>query len=200
MKKIKRIVIILFAVTSVLLSFPSIVSASRPRLNKSAIHLTQGQEYKLKITGTTKKAKWHTSNKKVAIVTTNGKIIGKKTGLAYITAKINKKELKCKILVVPKNKIYSYERQETFIGKLTAVKWEHITLGTQTSYILKLNKSIKIQNFTGRINQVKEIQIIPNSLMPSHYLNKYVIIKGYAIPQENIWHRRLLCVLRPQIY
>ena len=55
--------------------------------------------FTLKITGKVGKAKFTTSNKKVATVSTTGKITAKKKGTATITVKTNGITLKCKITV-----------------------------------------------------------------------------------------------------
>ena len=75
-----------------------------PKLNKTKVTLTMTNQkgnptIQLKVTGTGKKVKWTTSNKKVAIVSKTGKVTAKKKGNAVITAKINGRTLKCKIVV-----------------------------------------------------------------------------------------------------
>ncbi|NBI65117.1 hypothetical protein D3Z38_19310 [Clostridiales bacterium] len=47
----------------------------------------------------TKRAKWKTSNKKVATVSKKGKVTAKKKGTAIISVKVAKKTLKCKVVV-----------------------------------------------------------------------------------------------------
>ena len=49
--------------------------------------------------GTSKKVTWSSSNKKVAAVSTKGKVTAKKKGTAIITAKVSGKKYKCKITV-----------------------------------------------------------------------------------------------------
>ncbi|MCM1232936.1 MAG: Ig-like domain-containing protein [Ruminococcus flavefaciens] len=53
--------------------------------------------------GTTKKPKWSSSKKSVATVTSKGKIKAKKKGNAVITAKLGKKNYKCKVKVKAKS-------------------------------------------------------------------------------------------------
>jgi hypothetical protein len=53
----------------------------------------------LKLKNNTKKIKWSTSNKKVATVTSKGKVKAKKAGKATITAKVGSKKYTCKVTV-----------------------------------------------------------------------------------------------------
>ncbi|MCH5298852.1 MAG: Ig-like domain-containing protein, partial [Ruminococcus sp.] len=61
--------------------------------------LKKGKKFTLKITGGVGKAKFTSSNKKIATVNKNGKITAKKKGKATITVKTNGMKLKCKITV-----------------------------------------------------------------------------------------------------
>ena len=69
------------------------------KLNKTSVSLVEGKSVTLKVKGTDKKAKWSTSDKKVAIVNQKGKVTAKKEGAAVISAKVEKKTLKCKVNV-----------------------------------------------------------------------------------------------------
>ena len=94
-----------FLLISSLLSvsiFPpsTVYAASKVKFNKTNITLVKGKQSKLKVKGTAKKVKWHSSNKKVAKVNTNGTVKGVKPGTCYIYAKVNKKKLKCKVTVM----------------------------------------------------------------------------------------------------
>ena len=72
------------------------------KLNRTSLVLTKGQKYQLKLSGTTRKAKWYSSNKSVATVNQAGKVIAKKTGTTLITAKLNGVSYKCKLTVKSK--------------------------------------------------------------------------------------------------
>lgn len=75
------------------------VEIAGAKLNKKKITLTVGKTYKLKVTGTKKKVKWSSSNKKIATVNSKGKVTAKKKGTATITAKVDGKKLKCTVKV-----------------------------------------------------------------------------------------------------
>ncbi len=103
----RRIALILcFALTLSMLIKPELSEAktSKPRLNKKKVTLYVGKSVRLKVKGTKKKAKWKSSNKKVAAVSSKGKVSAKKKGTARITAKVGKKKLVCRVTVKNKKK------------------------------------------------------------------------------------------------
>lgn len=67
-------------------------------LNKTKVSLTPGQNTVLKL-DTSKKIKWSSSNKKVASVTSKGKVTAKQAGKATITASVGKKKYTCVVTV-----------------------------------------------------------------------------------------------------
>ena len=81
------------------------VEAASVKLNYSKLTLYKGQKKQLKIKGTKKKAKWSSNKKSVVSVDKKGKITAKKKGTAVITAKVGKKNYKCKVTVKVKKKI-----------------------------------------------------------------------------------------------
>lgn len=68
-------------------------------INKTFVTLPKKNSYTLKIKGAKKEIKWSSSKKKVAVVTKSGKVIAKKSGTAYVTAKVDGQKLKCKVSV-----------------------------------------------------------------------------------------------------
>ncbi len=74
-------------------------AAKAPKLNKKKLTLTVGQKVALKVKGTSKKAKWKSSNKNVASVSPKGVVKAKKAGAAKITARVGKKKLSCSVKV-----------------------------------------------------------------------------------------------------
>ena len=117
MKKIKKLTTILTLVLAFNLFIPQIpsisndikeVSAATVKLNKKKATIIKGKTLTLKVTGTKKKVTWKSSNKKVATVSSKGKVLAKKKGVATITAKIGKKKLSCKITVEDKKTSFTY--------------------------------------------------------------------------------------------
>lgn len=71
-------------------------------LNYKKLTLKVGQKKRLKVRGTSNKAKWSSSNKKVAAVSKKGVVKAKKKGKAVITAKMGKWKQKARIIVKAK--------------------------------------------------------------------------------------------------
>lgn len=73
---------------------------AKTRLNKTKLTISVGQKVTLKVKGSRKKAKWSSSNKKVATVNQKGKVRAKQAGKTTIMAKVGKKKYRCKITVI----------------------------------------------------------------------------------------------------
>lgn len=109
MRKIAKILLSLGVVVSMVFSGQYISggtdgsnyanAATKVKINKKYATLSIGETVKLKITGTKKKVTWKSSNKKIATVTSKGKVKGIKEGMTTITATVDKKKYKCTIIV-----------------------------------------------------------------------------------------------------
>ncbi|MDR1043270.1 MAG: Ig-like domain-containing protein [Clostridiales Family XIII bacterium] len=112
-----RIALLLFAL---LLSLALVISSVSPvygaskdksskvKLSKTKASLTVGETLTLKVKGTKAKISWSSSNKKIATVTSKGKVKAVKAGKATVKAtyKVNKKKktLKCVVTIKAKPK------------------------------------------------------------------------------------------------
>lgn len=94
-KSIIGIVILLM----LMVIFPNNVQAKTMSINKKQATVYVGKTCKLQIKGTSKKVKWSSSNTKVASVSSNGIVKGKKEGFATITANVAGKKYKCVVRV-----------------------------------------------------------------------------------------------------
>lgn len=100
MKKKKHLLSVLLAFVMVLsLLAPLNVSAATVKLDRTKITLAIKQTTTLKLTGTTKKPTWSSSNTKVATVSSTGLVTAKKKGTATITAKLGSKKYTALIMV-----------------------------------------------------------------------------------------------------
>ena len=101
MKKLKSLLIslILAFVCIFMVTSTDFVQAASIKLNKTSITMYTGKTSTLKVSGTSKKVPWSSSNKKVATVSSKGVVSAKSSGSATITAKVNNKNLKCKVTV-----------------------------------------------------------------------------------------------------
>lgn len=104
MKQGKKVLAIILTLILSISMIPTInVSAAKKvKLNKTKATIYVGKTVTLKLKNNKKKVKWSSSNKKVATVSSKGKVKGKKVGKATITAKVGKKKYKCKITVKKK--------------------------------------------------------------------------------------------------
>lgn len=77
-------------------------AGSSPQLSKTSILMIRGKSYRLKLDGaeTSAKIKWGSSNKKIATVSSTGKVKAKAAGKTKITAKVGGVKLRCKVTVV----------------------------------------------------------------------------------------------------
>lgn len=109
MKRITKFLMALVLCAALIVPVLSITdtaqAATMVKISKTSIILPKGKSYTLKITGTKKKAKWSTSKKSVATVSSKGKVTAKKSGTATITAKISNKKYRCKVKVMSENAI-----------------------------------------------------------------------------------------------
>lgn len=96
----------------------------RIRLSMTRLRLAEGQTKKLKISGTRKKVRWKSSNKKIATVTQKGIIKGKRKGKAKITGMAGKRKLICKVSVTGRKRN----------DKADADKLEKLTVNGKTVY------------------------------------------------------------------
>ncbi|MGN0293743.1 MAG: Ig-like domain-containing protein [Lachnospiraceae bacterium] len=83
------------------------------KLNKTSVTIytsgTTSVQLKATVKGASSKVAWASSDKKIAVVDSKGKVTAKKTGTAVITAKANGKTAKCKVTVSSlKSKYISY--------------------------------------------------------------------------------------------
>jgi len=75
-------------------------------LNYTKVTLDKGQQIQLQMKGTSKKVKWASSNKAVATVGSTGLVTAKKSGRATITARMGRKNYRCRISVTKQEHLY----------------------------------------------------------------------------------------------
>ena len=79
------------------------ITTTKLKANRTAINLKKGKTFQLKVTVTPKnsqeKVTYKSSNTKIAIVSSKGKITAKKKGKAVITITSGKKKITCKVTV-----------------------------------------------------------------------------------------------------
>lgn len=113
-----------------------------PKFNKKKIELKVGDTYTLKLSGTKRSATWKSSDMSVATVS-NGRVVVKGAGTTMISANINEKIYKCKIIVrKPKLNAYniSLYKGETYQLKVTESKGK-ISWSADDTSIVKVNSN-----------------------------------------------------------
>lgn len=158
MKKMKRIVLTVIAAFAVTLVSPSVIPAVSPAkveaasaaINKKSVTLIKDQSAALKISGTKKSIKWSSSDKKIASVSSKGKVTAKKRGTATITAKVSGKKYTCKVTV--QTPVLNKTKATVAVGKSTTLKLS----GTNQKITWKSsNKSIATVSSKGKVTGKK---------------------------------------------
>ena len=90
---------------------------AKVKLSKKTVYMTPGSSLRLKVKGTSKKAKWLSKNKKIATVSKKGKIKAKKVGETTIVAKVKGKKYKCKVIVEKKTNNRARKLRNYIISK-----------------------------------------------------------------------------------
>jgi len=101
MKHVKKVLAIMLtlALSIAIIPMVNVSAANKIKLNKTKATIYVGKTVTLKLKNNKNKVKWSSSNKKIATVSSKGKVKGKKTGKVTIIAKVGKKKYKCRITV-----------------------------------------------------------------------------------------------------
>ena len=174
-----RIAALLIAVISAaaFMTVPQAFAKSSMRLSAKKITLTAGKSRILKLSGTSKKAKWYISGKKLVTVRAKGSkrhkaVIkaGKKAGTCYVKVKFGKKTLKCKVIVkaAPKKEDEFKERplSGTAEDRTAEYKAETVT-GKETDDTFKkamADTSLKLLKYLCSVDRDKNVLISPDSI------------------------------------
>ena len=95
----KTISILMLLACICTLIMPTSVQAAKISLSATSKTITIGKTTTLKMSGTSKKVVWTSSNKNIATVSSKGKVKGIKAGTCTIKAKVGGKTYKCKVTV-----------------------------------------------------------------------------------------------------
>ena len=153
LKKIRMVLV--FAVMLFALAAPTCtINASAASINKKSVRLVKGRTTKLKISGTTKKVKWKSTNKAVASVSSTGKVTARKKGTATIKATVGGKTYTCKVRVF--NKLtqkqaekavqaycrkmgYEFRYSSELVSNKCRVWVNYTTIGVRAKYVVNRN-------------------------------------------------------------
>ena len=133
MKRLGSLFLALVLVCSCLIYKPTTTEASTPKLNASSLVLVKNHSYTLKVSGTTKKLSWVSSNRSVVdinrVSNQSVKVVPKKMGTATVTARLGTKKYNCKVKVidaklnVSKKTLYKGSSYTLKVSGATVKKW-----------------------------------------------------------------------------
>ncbi len=137
-------------------------------LNKRDIYMIQGEETRLYVLGTVnKRVTFSSTNFRVAGVNFNGSIYAYRTGKAFIIAKVDGKELKCRVHVIDINK-------------------KSISLKEGKSYSLKIKGTLAFVSWKSSNSKVASVSMFGRVSAKS---------KGSAVITAKVKGRKLQCTV-----
>ena len=150
----------------VAINYPvAVEAATNVKINKTKITLNKGQATTLRIIGTKEKITWRSSNKKVAIVNSKGKVTAKAAGTTIITATVSGKRYTCRVTVknasVPVGKVPSCATKQTvyatgFNGPyIINMRYSRLELPNSFIYIKNLDANAKITDIKSSNPKIK---------------------------------------------
>lgn len=164
--------IIILSIVVALIPVNNVEAANKPRLNKTAVTVTSDKSIKLKVLNSSKKWKWKTSNKKIAIVDNRGNVYAVKPGTCTVTATYGKKKLKCKVTVKLTDKEMIYEASQWLCDEmwnkgLCDLGWYYKTKRDACGEKLDIEKTLR--NFNKNYKKITKYNNGINSLKGSKY-------------------------------
>ncbi|MCR5322415.1 MAG: Ig-like domain-containing protein [Lachnospiraceae bacterium] len=102
---------------------------TKVQLEEKDVSIEVGKTYKLKVLNTSETVTWETSDKKIAKVSSKGKVTAKKAGSCKIYATVGTKKLTCRVTVYNNYSVnydkYSISGFSTLMGKLPLKKFKY---------------------------------------------------------------------------
>lgn len=150
MKTGNKITAFLLAVLLVVTILPMQTQAkSKITINKTKTTMYVGQAETLKISGTGRKVTWVSGNRKIATVSTKGKVTPKKAGKVTISVRVSGKTYKCKVTV---KKPYINATKKTLqVGDTYSLK----LTGTKIKSATSNNKKVATVSSKGKVTAKK---------------------------------------------
>ena len=107
----------------------TVKAAETARLSDRSVSIETGKTYKLKVLNTSEDITWETSNKKIAKVSSKGRITAKRAGSCKIYATVGTKKLTCRVTVYNNYSAasdkYSVSGFSELMGKLPLKKFKY---------------------------------------------------------------------------
>lgn len=192
MKKLLCSIIFVFVL---LFSSNNVEAATSIKLSTTEAILQKGDSFTLTVKGTKKKIKWSSSKKNVATVSKSGVVKAKKTGTTYITAKVGKQKIKCKVVVKSKKsiqkkimQIYDWTCGDIWNDGFCNIKW-YIDDGTDS-----IGEPLDIEKTVANLNVALQKKEQYNKYMTTLQGKKYKKVKKiwkYLYKQMGIMQKRM---------
>ncbi len=148
MRAFNKFMILLFVT---LLGFTAVKGVSaqaasdKVRLGERSVSIEKGTSYKLSVLSTKEEIRWESSNKKIAKVSSKGRVFAKKAGSCKIYAYVGTRKLTCRVTVYNNysvtNEKYHISGFSTLMGKLPLKKFKYDDTMTQFKELSTLGKS-----------------------------------------------------------
>lgn len=149
MKFMKKLIVTAFIIVLIaaVVDLPSIgnpcmAQAAAIKISNKTLSMEIAQTKSLKVTGTKKTVKWSSSNKKIAAVTSKGKVKAIAAGKTSITASVAGKKLVCKVTV----KQNTLVKNAPFTAKEVTIDQLHIIIPSDWTVPSKSNTSGKLSS------------------------------------------------------
>lgn len=128
----------------------TIITVNNPKLSATSATLAIGKTKQLSVTGGTGTVQWSSSDRKVATVSSSGKITAKKPGTATITATVSGEKLTCKVKV--KTPSLNVTKKSLVVKQTYTLK---ISNSTGTAVWKSSNPSVAAVSSSGKITAKK---------------------------------------------
>lgn len=206
MERIRKLMSLLLILAFCFTFIPTVnvEAASKVKINKTKATVYVGKATTLKVSGTKKTVKWKTSNKKVATVSSKGKVTAKKAGSATITAKVSGKSYKCKVTVknpsLNKSKA-TLEEGKTLTLKLTGATAKKYTSGNTSVATVSSKGKITAKSAgtatitcTASNKKTYTCKVTVKSVAPTHTHDyDYIVIKEPTCTSEGVCAYKCSC-------
>lgn len=139
-------------------------------LNKQDIYMVKGEETHLSVFGINKRVSFYSTNFRVAGVNFNGRVFAYQTGKAFIVAKVDGKELKCRVHVIDINKnTLELKKGKTYRLKIS---------GTGANISWKSNhKTIATVNMFGKVKAKRKGTAVITAKVKGRTLKCIVVVR-----------------------
>lgn len=135
------------------------VKVETPKLTSNSMTISVGKKVQLKMKGTSRKAKWQSSNTYIATVNSNGEVRGNVPGSCLITAKLGGKKYTCRISVKQVTKDIAVTGFELSSRNLDVIKGKSVKI---TATISPYNATKKEINWVSSDTSIASVDAYGN--------------------------------------